>query len=178
MRLESNYNRFVYDNYVQLSRNTEKIIANLLGSKGRTKEGHISYKRAIETVTGTLDEKFLYSNRGKRLKKNEDFFEAFTEEGRGYDVHFATAATLMFRYYGIPARYVEGYIITQEDIKGMDKNKGIISIPLKNSHSWTEIYIDGLGFVPVEVSLPYKKLMPEPEMEDGLKGEKALKPTH
>lgn len=176
LRLESNYNRFVYDNYVQLSRNTEKIIANLLGSKGRTKEGHISYKRAIETVTGTLDEKFLYSNRGKRLKKNEDFFEAFTEEGRGYDVHFATAATLMFRYYGIPARYVEGYIITQEDIKGMDKNKGIISIPLKNSHSWTEIYIDGLGFVPVEVSLPYKKLMPEPEMEDGLKGEKALKP--
>ena len=45
--------------------------------------------------------------------------EEFLVSKKGYDVQFATAATLMFRYYGIPARYVEGYLITPKDAKQM-----------------------------------------------------------
>ena len=35
----------------------------------------------------------------------------------GYDVQYAAAAVMMFRYYGIPSRYVEGYLLTPETVK-------------------------------------------------------------
>lgn len=39
-----------------------------------------------------------------------DFVLNFLDGTRkGYSVHYATAAAMMFRYYGIPARYVEGF---------------------------------------------------------------------
>ena len=66
-------------------------------------------------------------------------------------MHYATAATLMFRYYGIPARYVEGYLITPDDIQNAKPDEAI-DIPAGNGHAWTEIYIDGLGWVPIEVT--------------------------
>lgn len=52
------------------------------------------------------------------------------ETGKGYDVQFATAATLMFRYYGIPARYAEGYLLTPEDAEKMKAGEGY-DLPLK-----------------------------------------------
>ena len=55
---------------------------------------------------------------------------------------------------------MEGYLVTPEDIK--DKNPGdTIEIPGKNGHAWTEIYMDGLGWVPVEMT---------PELADALLG--------
>ncbi len=58
-----------------------------------------------------------------------------TESKIGHSVHYATAAALMFRYYGIPSRYVEGYLVTPEDVK--DKKDGDkIHIPGKNGHAW------------------------------------------
>ena len=76
----------------------------------------------------------------------------------------------MFRYYGIPSRYVEGYLITPDDVK--DKNKGdSIQISGKNGHAWTEIYIDGLGWVPVEMTPEYYGVMEEPDLTVGLEAE-------
>lgn len=34
---------------------------------------------------------------------------------RGYSVHYATAAVLMLRYCGVPARYAEGYYLSGQD---------------------------------------------------------------
>ena len=39
-----------------------------------------------------------------------------TKNRRGYCAHFASAATLAFRYIGIPARYVEGYAVDPQDV--------------------------------------------------------------
>ncbi len=90
-----------------------------------------------------------------------DFTENFLSRSKiGHSVHYATAAALMFRYYGIPSRYVEGYLITPEDIK--DKKAGdTVEISGKNGHAWTEIYIDGLGWVPVEMTPEYYSVMKE-----------------
>ena len=91
---------------------------------------------------------------------------SFFSEGKGYDVHYATAATLMFRYYGIPARYVEGYLVTSDDVKGAEKGE-TIEISQKNIHAWTEIYVDGIGFVPIETCSEYYNLMPEADLTVG-----------
>ena len=57
------------------------------------------------------------------LKEDGDeagsMLETFFSSKKGYDVHFATAAVLMFRYYGIPARYAEGYQMCIRDRSGI-----------------------------------------------------------
>ena len=59
--------------------------------------------------------------------------------------HFATAATLMYRALGIPARYVTGYLAKTEANTWAD-------ITTKQGHAWVEVYVDGIGWIPIEVT--------------------------
>ena len=70
----------------------------------------------------------------------------------------------MFRYYGIPARYVEGYLITPQDIEGKQAGD-TIEIPGTNGHAWTEIYVDGLGWIPLEMTPSYYGVMEEANLK-------------
>ena len=81
---------------------------------------------------------------------------------------------MLFRYYGIPARYVEGYLVTPEDASMMQKNVAY-ELPRENAHAWAEIYIDGIGFVPIEVSPKYKNIMEEADMEIGISNESLVR---
>lgn len=103
----------------------------------------------------------------------QDFVEYFlTKNRRGYCAHFASAATLLFRYMGIPARYVEGYAIDPEDIgeegevlrneKVEDyyngytelEETGVVKVNVTdaNAHAWVEIYQDGKGWQVVDIT--------------------------
>ena len=53
---------------------------------------------------------------------------------------------MMFRYYNIPARYVEGYLVAPEE------GETSIDVLDQDAHAWVEIYVNGLGFIPVEVT--------------------------
>ena len=64
--------------------------------------------------------------------------------GKGYSIHYATLATLMYRYYGVPARYVEGY--------RCDLKAGSNKITAKDAHAWVEVYRYGMGWVPIDVT--------------------------
>jgi len=65
----------------------------------------------------------------------EDFALWFLQEGdRGYCVHFASAAVVLLRAAGIPARYVTGYVVdTTEDVRR--------TVTRQNAHAWVE-YLD------------------------------------
>lgn len=52
-------------------------------------------------------------------------------------------AVLLLRYAGLPARYVEGYLVRGE------KEKEEIRVTDEDLTAWAEVYVDGLGFVPV-----------------------------
>lgn len=65
---------------------------------------------------------------------HNDFAQWFLEDSdTGYCVHFATAATVLLRAAGIPARYVEGYALSCEAGKG-------IAVSNKKAHAWAEYY--------------------------------------
>lgn len=63
-----------------------------------------------------------------------DFARWFLEKSdTGYCVHFATAATVLLRADGIPARYVEGYMVS---CRANEK----ISVSNQDAHAWVEYY--------------------------------------
>lgn len=115
-----------------------------------------------------------YTLRAGTTPFRKDFVNYFLDsQKKGYCVHFATSGTLMLRYLGVPARYVEGYVydysdtstlIVHDDINVEDyydgyalvENSKVISVDLTdaNAHAWIEIYIDGIGWVPVELTPP------------------------
>ena len=68
-----------------------------------------------------------------------------TESRRGYCMHFASAAALALREMGVPARYASGYTADMEQGRKAD-------VPDYAAHAWVEVYVDGYGWYPVEVT--------------------------
>ncbi len=86
----------------------------------------------------------------------EDFVSHFlTESRQGYCAHYATAATLILREMGVPARFVSGY--AADLVSGQS-----VSVPDENAHAWVEVYVDGFGWQPVDVT-PAGAFGPGPE---------------
>lgn len=172
---ESYYNTFVYAHDTDLPVSLETLFEKELGDGGNREQGHTDYYTAITRIRAYLEKNMTYSTATDPDTGNGDFTENFlTDTKIGHSVHYATAAALMFRYYGIPSRYVEGYLVTPEDVKNK-KTGDTIEISGKNGHAWTEIYIDGLGWVPMEMTPEYYNVMDEADLSAGLeaKGAKA-----
>ncbi len=83
-----------------------------------------------------------------------------TEAHRGYCIHYATAAAVLYRALGIPARVTEGFMVETRADRSIDVLAG-------NAHAWVEIYVDGTGWIPVEVTeqAGYATQEPEPTPE-------------
>ncbi|MBE6925007.1 MAG: hypothetical protein E7466_07230 [Ruminococcaceae bacterium] len=97
---------------------------------------------AAEAIGGYVSWSANYSLRVDRMPSGEDDFAIWflRHATQGYCVHFATAATVLLRAQGIPARYVEGYAL---DVDAGQINK----IPQSASHAWVEYYVEGVGWV-------------------------------
>ena len=152
---ESYYNTFVYQEDTALPASLKTLFQKELGDGGNRDEGHTDYYTAITRIRSYLEKNMTYSSQTDVFSEDGDFTENFLTTSKiGHSVHFATAAALMFRYYGIPARYVEGYLITPQDMEGKQAGD-TIEIPGTNGHAWTEIYVDGLGWIPLEMTPSY-----------------------
>lgn len=166
LAVESHYNKYVYDNYLFISDEDAAALEKYVGDKGDQSRGHIEYNTAIRKVKNFLLTYATYDDHPGKPAGKKSAVRNFFKSGLGYDVHYATAATMMFRYYGIPARYVEGYIITPRDV--METPDGIIEVKQSAAHAWTEIYVDGVGFVPVETCPEYYGKMEEADYNIGI----------
>ncbi|MCI8371232.1 MAG: hypothetical protein HFI75_02340 [Lachnospiraceae bacterium] len=85
---------------------------------------------------------------------NQDVVEYFLfESGKGYCEHFAAAATLLYRLYGIPARYASGYMVSPSAQFQIEED-GFYHLTVTDisAHAWTEIFMEGYGWTPVEVT--------------------------
>ena len=162
---ESHYNNYIYQKFTYISKHDREILTTVLGDKGDQKRGHVEYNTAVKHVKQLVATNLEYTDKLKGYKKGRSALENIFIERNGYDAQLATAAVMMFRYYGIPARYVEGYLITQDDVAS---GVGVIDVPRKNAHAWAEIYVDGIGFVPVEVCPDYAGLMKEADYNVGI----------
>ncbi len=115
------------------------------------------------------------------LPDGADPIEYFlTESHEGYCMHFASAGTMLLRYYGVPARYVSGYVVYKEAfptetevlLSSVSIDKPYTAVVKDNyAHAWVEVYVEGLGWVPVEMTPGYESdvsgLPTEPAVNEG-----------
>ena len=124
------------------------------------------YRSDVEGYVRTfLAETCEYTLEPGRTPGRRDFTEYFINENhKGYCVHFATAAVLMLRRAGIPARYCEGYVVTGEDLA--EAADDYTAIPDSNGHAWAEVYTPAAGWQVVEFTPGYSDgAMPEENKE-------------
>ena len=104
-------------------------------------------------ILDTLHSRAVYSTTPGLAPLNEDIVEYFLfENGEGYCVHFAAAATLMYRLYGIPARYASGYMVQPEDFEQQEDGLYHALVTDAEAHAWTELFVENQGWTPVEVT--------------------------
>lgn len=112
---------------------------------------------SVEEITAfiqtTLQEQAVYSQTPGLFPFNEDPVEYFLFDGKeGYCQHFASAAVLMYRLYGVPARYATGYAVSPEDFEEESGGTYQASVTDSSAHAWPEIFIQNQGWTPVEVT--------------------------
>ena len=84
-----------------------------------------------------------------------------TDTADGTTYQYATVAALALRYYGIPARYVEGYTIKTTENEPT-------SVDASAAGAWVEVYQDGIGWLPLALTPGLENLSAE-QTESGIK---------
>ena len=101
----------------------------------------------------TLHSRATYTLTPGWFPVNTDVVDAFVfDVGRGYCQHFAAAATLMYRLYGIPARYATGYRVSPDAFVQQENGAWTASVTDESAHAWVEIFLEDYGWTPVEVT--------------------------
>ncbi len=98
------------------------------------------YEKAF-TIQNWLSRNCRYKLDVSDQPEDLDFVTNFlfnTKEG--YCTYFASAMTVLCRMVGLPARYVEGYLVRPGE-------SGNTVITGKDAHAWTEVYFSGFGWV-------------------------------
>lgn len=125
----------------------------------------------IGQVIEYFQENIPYTVRPGAVPKDEDTINYFLGKNKkGYCAHFASSAVLIFRYLGIPARYVEGYAVHYNQVlegeirseKYSDYYDGYselgetavveVEVSDASAHAWVEVYDENRGWVCVDVT--------------------------
>ncbi len=153
--LREMYSNFVYHEYLLMPASGLDSFKALYQTKKKPADIY-SYG---EFVHSELEADKHYDLESERMPIGKDFVEFFMfTQKKGYCVHFATAATMMFRAAGIPARYVEGYVLRESDYANATQNAdGSYQITLTDAqaHAWVEIWDDDLGWVVYDATPGY-----------------------
>ena len=100
--------------------------------------------------------RFPYDLEPGRTPNGEDFIDYFLrKQKKGYCSYFASAGTMLLRKFGYAARYAEGYIINPSDFIANDEGIYSATVTDRGAHAWCDLFVDGIGWVPVEFTPGY-----------------------
>lgn len=147
---EAVYRKFVYENYLELDDETKALMEAVFWDEADPEEKEGIYG-SVQRVRQVLEETVRYEEEPEAFAGDTDYFRWVLLTGReGNAVAYASVAVEALRANGIPARYVEGYLIRQTE-DGEDQD-GTVTLTNQNSHAWAEVYMDGMGWMPVDVT--------------------------
>ena len=104
-------------------------------------------------IRAYLNTNYQYNASAPQPPEGADPIRYFlTESKQGYSVQFASAAVVMFRMFGLPARYVVGYAAPQSLFTQQENGSWHAILQDDNAHAWAEVYISGQGWTPMEMT--------------------------
>jgi hypothetical protein len=139
---ELSYRQYVYNNYLALPDSTSSVLKSIAEEKGLKSDDTLT---TISLVADCVRNSAVYNVEAAAYPTDDYAVYLFTEATEGYCVHFATAATAMYRALGIPARLVTGLAVSVEANTDVEVTRS-------SEHAWVEVYVDAIGWLPVEVT--------------------------
>lgn len=140
---EKRYRKFVYANYLNVPESTAAALGEIVSREGFS----AADPDIIEKVASYVRTAAVYNAQyPSELDSEKDAVVAFlTKYKQGLCRHYASAAALIYRMLGIPARYTIGYVGTV--LSGEET-----TISADGAHAWTEVYLDGVGWIHVDAT--------------------------
>ena len=140
---ERAYYAFALDQYTMPDGAQKDMLLGIVRSAGLSDRGD-DYLTAY-AVASYVRNSGAYTLTPGKPPQDRDFVEYFLTEGhKGFCVHFASATTALLQAMQIPARYTVGYRAT------VPTTDTWIDVTENSAHAWTEVYILGVGWVPLE----------------------------
>lgn len=148
-RLERSYSAYVTDHYKDVPEGFERLQSQCDSAELTDADT----EQIISYVQDYLTQNYNYSLDIAELPAGEDAVLNFLFESKtGYSPHYASAAVIMFRMFGIPSRYVVGYAASESLFTRQSDGTYQAVLQSDNAHAWAEIYISGTGWIPVETT--------------------------
>ena len=153
---ESVYRSFVHENYTDIDDACSDLITYLFHeSDERDVTGSLGVYEVTRRIRSVLETNTRYEKEKALLNQetpeNEDLLTAFLlGDHAGNSAYYASAAVLAFRSFDIPARYAEGYFLSSRAIEAAGGRD--VQLTSSDAHAWVEVYMDGMGWIPVDVT--------------------------
>lgn len=163
--LLSDYFDFALDNYLQLPEETETwakeyLLREVFDGKDAQARDYLERQwmqlelglrfydtsemvRLASGIRNFVERSASYDLNTPRMPEDEtDFARWFLEDSEtGYCTHFASAAVVLLRAAGIPARYASGYYMTNLPAGAPT------GVTTDRAHAWAEYFLYGVGWV-------------------------------
>lgn len=169
------YDRYAAGAYLDVP-DTMPVLGRLTGEIGNPTPRYTTEERNEERLlaayrVSTILSRYRYSLELEDIGSGEDPVEHFlVREKAGYCVHFASAGVLLLRKMGVPARYAAGYMLSADQFKQDGQGTYTATVKDEDAHAWAEIYLEHIGWVPVEMTPGYGSefatVTPAPEEEE------------
>lgn len=147
---EAVYHSFTDTFYKEVTPEQEELIHNLFFPDGTKVDNFQEVTTQIRTI---LRMQMQYREHPENTSGRQDLLMEFLEQKRAGNASlFASAAVMAYRAAGFPARYVEGYHLSEMQAAEMaETGETTAVLTTRNAHAWVEVYMTGAGWLPVEV---------------------------
>lgn len=139
---ELQYRKFVHDQYLFVDDETRAFLEGIIREQGFSGSDAQVIEKVASYVQNAATYNLQYNSKLDEAANAVIAFLSIYKEG--VCRHYAASATMLYRALGIPARYVIGY--------AGHTTAGEWSKIVSPGHAWVEVYIDGVGWLPVEVT--------------------------
>jgi transglutaminase-like putative cysteine protease len=112
-------------------------------------------------ITTWLGEEGIYSLKNQHSSAEDPTASFLFGDLTGYCVHFSHAAAYLMRSLGVPARVATGYAVSESARQG----GSALLLSGAASHAWPEVYVEGFGWVVMDV-YPERALDPPEQPMD------------
>ena len=169
-RAESGYRQFIYHYYLQVPQECKALLQTQWDEIAAAYGGaeNLTQQQAQECTLQFLSRCFPEAGTAAEIALPLENLE-------GTSFQYATVAAMTLRYFGMPARYAEGYVITRE-MASQHKSGEPIAVDSSCAKAWVEVYQDGIGWIPMDLTVGMGEVLEKAENSGKNQGDSQTPP--